>query len=242
MARGTEMLFKSIGAIIEQAETGEEALEILRTSEYDIVIVDLHLPDMPGNELVTKIRARRIDTPVVILTGMPCMQAKVSAFGAGVDDFISKPVDNAELVARVRAIVRRNLGHSHHLLRSGNVVLDQDARQVTVAGEDVALTRKEFALLELIMLRRGRVVSKTTIMDHLYGGIDEPLSRTVDVFLCYLRKKLARAGAPDLIKTVLGVGFTLNEQAATRRSPVQTADLAFVRASNPEHTPAGLTQ
>jgi two-component system cell cycle response regulator CtrA len=208
-ARGNEMVLKSINAVVDSAVSGGEALEILRACDYDILIVDLGLPDIPGEDLVRKLRTRGIETPVAILTGHDGMAAKMAAFAVGVDDFITKPVAPAELIARVRAIVRRNRGFCRNLLREGELELDQDRRQVTVSGRELKLTKKEYELLELLLLRRGRVVSRNVVLDHLYGGGEGPVSRTVEVFLCYLRRKLAAAGLPDLIRTVSGVGYTI---------------------------------
>lgn len=219
VASGNALLLKSIGAAADTAETGAEALEILRSYEYDIIIVDLHLPDMSGDVLVQKIRARNIDTPVLMLTGFPALDSKIKAFGVGVDDFLAKPVANAELIARVRAIVRRTHGFSHRLLTAGKLVLDLDSGRTTVAGTEVRLTQKERSVLELLLLRRGRAVSKAVIMDHLYGSLDAPVSRTIDVFVCYLRKKLAQVGAADLIRTVAGTGYIIEAPAAVAVMP-----------------------
>ena len=230
VARGNELLLKSIGSTIDTAETGEEALEILRSSKYDILIVDQQLPDMQGHDVVRQMRARRIETPVLMVTGHAAPAVKMRAFGVGVDDFVAKPVDNGELVARLRAIVRRNHGFSHRLLHAGPVVLDQDSRTMAVDGAEVRLTRKEFDLLELLLIRRGRVVAKGTVLDHLYGGLDEPSSRTVDVFLCYLRKKMARAGAPELIQTVPGVGYRIDADPAPGQPEGVLGDLGALAA------------
>jgi len=219
VSSGNALLLKSIGAAADTAETGAEALEILRSYEYDILIIDLHLPDMTGDVLVQKIRARNIDTPVLMLAGFPELATKVKAFSVGVDDFLSKPVANAELIARVRAIVRRTHGFSHRLLTAGRLVLDLDSGRTSVAGEEVHLTQKERSVLELLLLRRGRAVSKTVILDHLYGSLDAPASRTVDVFVCYLRKKLAQAGAANLIRTLSGTGYIIDAPAEVAALP-----------------------
>jgi two-component system cell cycle response regulator CtrA len=210
-ARCNAMALRSIGAVVDSVETCEEALEILRFGDYDILIVDLQIPDMPGHEFIRMLRARGIHTPIAVLTGHCGMAAKMAAFESGIDDFIAKPVAIAELIARIRAIIRRNCGFSQNVLREGELLLDQDTRQVTVAGRGLKLklSRKEYALLELLMLRRGQVVSNSRVMDHLYGGPEEPHSRTVAVFLCHLRKKLAQAGITDIITTVAGVGLMI---------------------------------
>ena len=237
-ARGNELVFKSIAAVVDSAESGGEALEILRVSDYDILIVDLALPDISGRDLVQKMRARGIDTPVAMLTGYDDMTNKMEAFAVGVDDFIAKPVAPAELIARVRAIVRRNRGFSRNLLREGELLLDQDSRQVIASGQELKLTKKEYELLELLLLRRGRVVSRNIVLDHLYGAGDGPLSRTVEVFLCYLRRKLSAAGLPDLIRTVAGIGYTIPkaedpkaEEIISRSALNPDSGLAFAGAS-----------
>ncbi len=236
-ARCNEMVLKSIGAVIDSAETGHEALDILRFAEYDILIVDLHLPDMSGQEFIRLLRGRGVHTPIAVLSGHSGMEAKMEAFESGIDDFIAKPVASAELVARVRSIIRRNCGFSRNLLREGELLLDQDTRQVSVAGRDghLKLSRKEYALLELLMLRRGQVVSISRVMDHLYGGPEEPHSRTVAVFLCHLRKKLAQAGITDVITTIAGVGLMISKRPDGARAPIPPGDDMLRSLPEPRH-------
>ena len=212
-ARGITLMLKADGAIVDQTETGEEALELARHYDYDIVVLDLMLPDMEGYEVVRRMRAARQDTPVLILSGVNRPQAKVKGFGVGADDFISKPFDKAELIARLQAIVRRSKGHSQPTLRVGNMVLNLESRDVAVDGQPVHLTGKEYAILELLVLRKGMVLTKEAFLNHLYGGMDEPEMKIIDVFICKLRKKLAQAGADNLIGTVWGRGYMIREPA-----------------------------
>ena len=200
-------------------ETGEEALELTRHYDYDIVVLDLMLPDMEGYEVVRRMRAARQDTPVLILSGVTRPQAKVKGFGVGADDFISKPFDKGELIARLQAIVRRSKGHSQPTLQIGNMILNLESRSVTVGGQPVHLTGKEYAILELLVLRKGMVLTKEVFLNHLYGGMDEPEMKIIDVFICKLRKKLAQSGADNLIGTVWGRGYMIRDPNGSPASP-----------------------
>ena len=181
------------------------------------------LPDIDGSEVVRRLRAARIETPVLILSGVSRPQTKVKVFGMGADDFITKPFDQQELVARLQAIVRRAKGFSQPTLSVGPLNLNLGSREVTVEGRTVHLTGKEYAILELLALRKGMVMTKEAFLNHLYGGIDEPEVKIIDVFICKLRKKLAQAGATDLIGTVWGRGYVLRDPAAGRGAGWQPA-------------------
>jgi two-component system cell cycle response regulator CtrA len=210
-ASGITLMLKSGGAVVDIADTGEEALELVRHYDYDIVVLDLLLPDMDGYDVVRRMRAGRNGVPVLILSGLSSPQAKVKGLGAGADDYITKPFDKAELVARVHAVVRRSKGFSQPALRVGELQLNQDSHDVMVAGRQVQLTGKEFAILELMVLRKGMVLTKEAFLNHLYGGMDEPDMKIIDVFICKLRKKLAQSGADHLIETVWGRGYMIRE-------------------------------
>ena len=213
-ARGVSLMLKAIGADIDHPEAGEEALELLRHYEYDVVLLDLVLPDIEGFEVVRRMRIARNDTPVLILSGMTRPQAKVKGLGMGADDFLTKPFDRAELLARIQAVIRRSKGFSQPTVRLGGVKLNLDSREVTVDGREVRLTGKEYSILELLILRKGMVLTKEAFLNHLYGGLDEPEVKIIDVFVCKLRKKLARAGAGNLIGTVWGRGYMIRDQYA----------------------------
>jgi len=210
-ARGVVLMLKSSGTVVDQADTGEEAFELVRHYDYDIVILDLMLPDMEGYEVVRRMRAARVETPVLILSGLSRPQAKVKALAMGADDFITKPFDKAELVARIQAVVRRSKGFSQPSLRVGELQLNLDSHEVMVNGRAVHLTGKEYAILELLTLRKGMILTKEAFLNHLYGGMDEPEMKIIDVFICKLRKKLSQAGASNLIGTVWGRGYMMRE-------------------------------
>jgi two-component system, cell cycle response regulator CtrA len=213
-ARGVSLILKSGTAVVDHAANGEEALELVRHYDYDIMVLDLMLPDMEGYEVLRRMRLGRNHTPVLVLSGVTRPEAKVKALGLGADDVMTKPFDKAELLARVQAVVRRSKGFSQPRLRVGAMQLNLDSREVTVSGQQVHLTGKEYAILELLVLRKGMVLTKEAFLNHLYGGMDEPEMKIIDVFVCKLRKKLALAGADNLIGTVWGRGYMIREPAS----------------------------
>ncbi len=232
-ARGVSLMLKAANAVVDHADTGEEALELVRHYEYDVVLLDLILPDIEGFEVVRRMRVARNDTPVLILSGLTRPQAKVKGLGLGADDFITKPFDKGELLARMQAVVRRSKGFSKPSLRIGALELNLDSREVLVDGGVVHLTGKEYAILELLVLRKGMVLTKEAFLNHLYGGMDEPEMKIIDVFICKLRKKLAQAGADNLIGTVWGRGYMIREPMGDETSftPADAALLARLSAA-----------
>ena len=208
---GVSLMLKSSGAVVDHADTGEEGLELARHYDYDIVVLDLMLPDIEGFEVVRRMRVSRDDTPVLILSGLSRPQLKVKGLGLGADDFITKPFDKAELLARLQAIVRRSKGFSQPSLRVGPLLLNLDSHEVAVDGQPVHLTGKEYAILELLVLRKGMVLTKEAFLNHLYGGMDEPEMKIIDVFICKLRKKLKAAAKDHHIESVWGRGYVLRD-------------------------------
>ena len=233
-ARGVALMLKASGAVVNHADTGEEAVELSRHYEYDIVILDLMLPDIEGFEVVRRMRQARNDTPVLILSGLTRPAAKVKGLGLGADDFITKPFDRAELLARIQAVVRRSKGFSHSSVYIGPLRLNIDSREVTIDGRMVHLTGKEYSILELLVLRKGMVLTKEAFLNHLYGGMDEPEMKIIDVFVCKLRKKLAQAGADHMIGTVWGRGYMIRDPAA----PLSKAMASALREPMPLSEPA----
>ena len=205
-------IMKGAGFTVDHVQSGEEAVEMLRHYDYDLAVLELMLPDIEGYEVVRRIRASRVTTPVVVLSGLTRPQAKVKAFSVGADDYLTKPFDPDELVARMQAILRRSKGFSEPTLSVGPLKLSLDSREVSVNDVPVHLTGKEYAILELLVLRKGMVLTKDAFLNHLYGGMDEPEMKIIDVFICKLRKKLQTAGGGNLITTVWGRGYMLREQ------------------------------
>jgi two-component system, cell cycle response regulator CtrA len=195
------------------------------------VLLDLALPDIEGFEVVRRMRLARNDTPVLILSGITLPQARVKALSLGADDFIIKPYDKAELLARMQAVVRRSKGFSQPTVRLGRLELNLDSREVAIDGRDIHLTGKEYSILELLVLRKGMVLTKEAFLNHLYGGMDEPEVKIIDVFVCKLRKKLARAGAEGIIGTIWGRGYMIREPAAEEAFSARYEPLRVPRLS-----------
>lgn len=202
---------RRLGFSAEHAETGQDALEYLRLYDYDVIMVDLHLPGMSGQDVVRLIRAAGFMTPILILAACATTSQKAEALDQGADDFIILPCETEELLARMRAVVRRSQGHANSALRRGPVELSLDRREVRVNGAKLSLTRREFAILELLFLKQDVILNKTAFMNHLYCGTVEPEIKSIDVAICRVRKKLSAAGVPDLIDTVWGCGYILRD-------------------------------
>ena len=174
---------------VGEADRGEDALDLTDIYEYQAMILDLGLPDMSGDEVLDNLRAKNEHLPVLILSGEADVEARLSCLRAGADDYLTKPFNMDELVARLHALVRRANGHANNRLQFGDITLDLTVRDVRVGNTRVELTSKEYQMLELLCLRKGSVVSKESFLDHLYGGMDEPEMKIIDVFICKLRKK-----------------------------------------------------
>src|SRR5271168_5049685 len=188
-----ELMLRSEGFICDTTDLGEDGLEIGKLYDYDIIILDLMLPDIDGYEVLRRLRAARVRTPILILSGLGELDHKIKGLGFGADDFLTKPFDRRELVARIHAIVRRSKGHAESVIRTGKLVVNLDARVVEVDNRPLHLTGKEYGILELLSLRKGTTLTKEMLLFHLYRGVDEPGHKIIDVFVCKLRKKLAEA-------------------------------------------------
>lgn len=211
-AKSIELMLKSEGYIIDTTDLGEDGLDLGKIYDYDIIILDLMLPDMDGYDVLKALRDSKVETPVLILSGLAELDNKIKALGFGADDYLTKPFDKRELVARIQAIVRRSQGHSQSIIETGQVKVNLDSRTVEVAGQPVHLTGKEYGIIELLSLRKGTTLTKEMFLNHLYGGMDEPEVKIIDVFICKLRKKLADAANGDnYIETVWGRGYVLRD-------------------------------
>jgi two-component system cell cycle response regulator CtrA len=198
--------------VVDATDLGEDGLEIGKLYDYDLIILDLMLPDMDGLEVLRRLRNSRVHTPVLILSGLAESDMKVKGLGIGADDYLTKPFVKDELLARIQAIVRRSKGHSASVIRTGRLAVNLDAHTVDVDGKPVHLTGKEYGILELLSLRKGTTLTKDMFLNHLYGGMDEPELKIIDVFICKLRKKLAMATDGDnYIETVWGRGYVLRD-------------------------------
>lgn len=211
-SRSIELMLTHASLNVYCTDLGEDGIDLAKLYDYDLILLDLNLPDMSGHEVLRQLRLARVETPVLILSGSDDTESKIKGFGFGADDYLTKPFHREELVARIHAIIRRSKGHSQSVIRTGLVNVNLDAKTVEVDGSAVHLTGKEYQMLELLSLRKGTTLTKEMFLNHLYGGMDEPELKIIDVFICKLRKKLAEAtGGQNYIETVWGRGYVLRE-------------------------------
>lgn len=210
-AKTTTALLSATGGVVDHVRTGRDALMYLQTYEYDIVVLDRSLADGEGGDALRRFRAQGFNTPVLMLADFTSGKARAQALRAGADDLLSKPYDTEEFIARVEAVVRRRNGFARSVLRVGPLEIDMASREVRINDQPLAVTRKEYAILELMALRKGRVIPKQNFLDHLYSGLDGPETRVIDVFICNLRKKLDTWGFGKLIDTVRGHGYIMRD-------------------------------
>jgi two-component system cell cycle response regulator CtrA len=216
-AQGIELMLKSEGFNTYVTDYGEEGVDLGKLYDYDIILLDLNLPDMPGFDVLKTLRVAKVDTPILILSGNADIDNKVRGLGSGADDYMTKPFHKEELIARIHAVVRRSKGHSQSIIKTGDIAVNLDAKTVEVNSQRVHLTGKEYQMLELLSLRKGTTLTKEMFLNHLYGGMDEPELKIIDVFICKLRKKLSAAtNGENHIETVWGRGYVL-------RDPVEEA-------------------
>ena len=209
-------MLESDGYIVDITDLGEDGVEIGKIYDYDIIILDLMLPDMDGYDVLKELRDAKVETPILILSGLTELDNKIKGLGYGADDYLTKPFDKRELVARIQAIVRRSQGHSQSVIETGQVKVNLDSRTVDVADEPLHLTGKEYGIIELLSLRKGTTLTKEMFLNHLYGGMDEPEVKIIDVFICKLRKKIQDAtGGDNYIETVWGRGYVLRDPRQT---------------------------
>ncbi|WP_114967300.1 response regulator transcription factor CtrA [Alkalilacustris brevis] len=220
-SRSIELMLTHANLNVYCTDMGEEGVDLAKLYDYDLILLDLHLPDMGGMDVLRQLRLARVETPVLILTGEDDTDAKIRSFGFGADDYLTKPFHREELVARIHAIIRRSQGHAQSMIRTGKVTVNLDAKTVDVGGKAVHLTGKEYQMLELLSLRKGTTLTKEMFLNHLYGGMDEPELKIIDVFICKLRKKLAEAtGGENYIETVWGRGYVLRDPIPASDQPV----------------------
>ncbi|MFC7048655.1 MULTISPECIES: response regulator transcription factor CtrA [Emcibacter] len=210
-SKSIELMLSAEGFNIYSTDLGEEGIDLGKLYDYDIILLDLNLPDMHGYDVLKKLRLSKVNTPILILSGMAELENKVKGLGFGADDYLTKPFYKEELVARIQAIIRRSKGHAESIIRTGKLAVNLDTKTVEVEGQRVHLTGKEYAMLELLSLRKGTTLTKEMFLNHLYGGMDEPELKIIDVFICKLRKKLAAISGENYIETVWGRGYVLRD-------------------------------
>lgn len=216
VSKSVELMLQSTNIVCDVTNLGEEGIEISKLYDYDIIILDLMLPDMDGFDVIKRLRNAAVKTPILILSGLTETDDKIKGFGIGADDYLTKPFNKNELIARINAIVRRARGHADATIKIGRLVINLQSHTAEVDGEGIPLTSKEYAILELLAMRKGSTLTKEMFLNHLYGGLDEPELKIIDVFVCKLRKKLSKAlNGDSCIETIWGRGYVL-------RSPQQS--------------------
>lgn len=211
-SKSIEMMLTHANLNVYTTDMGEEGIDLAKLYDYDLILLDLGLPDMNGHEVLRQLRLAKVDTPILILSGSDDTENKIKDFGFGADDYLTKPFHREELVARIHAIIRRSKGHSQSVIKTGEILVNLDAKTVEAGNKPVHLTGKEYQMLELLSLRKGTTLTKEMFLNHLYGGMDEPELKIIDVFICKLRKKLANAtDGANYIETVWGRGYVLRD-------------------------------
>ena len=211
-SKSIELMLGHANFNVYTTDLGEEGIDLAKLYDYDLILLDLVLPDINGHDVLRQLRVARIDTPILILSGETDTENKMRGFGSGADDYLTKPFHREELIARIHAIIRRSKGHSQSIIKTGDIEVNLDGKTVEVRGNTVHLTGKEYQILELLSLRKGTTLTKEMFLNHLYGGMDEPELKIIDVFICKLRKKLSEAtGRENHIETVWARGYVLRD-------------------------------
>lgn len=221
-SKSIELMLTHANLNVYCTELGEEGIDLAKLYDYDLILLDLNLPDMSGYEVLKQLRLSKVETPILILSGTDDTENKIKGFGFGADDYLTKPFHREELIARIHAIIRRSKGHSQSIITTGQISVNLDAKTVEANGQSVNLTGKEYQMFELLSLRKGTTLTKEMFLNHLYGGMDEPELKIIDVFICKLRKKLnAATHGENYIETVWGRGYVLRDpQVDVSRGPI----------------------
>lgn len=211
VAKSIALILCVKGFAVTHTTFGGEGFELAQQNDYDIVLLDLGLPDMHGHDVLGKLRDAGVSTPLLVLSGDCDLGSKVAALRKGADEFVTKPFHAEELLARIHAVIRRSHRQSPSVICVGRLAVNTDDKTASVDGDRFEVTPKEFAILELLSERKGTAVTKEIFLSHLYCGMDEPEFKIIDVFICKLRRKLREASGENYIHTVWGSGYMLCE-------------------------------
>ncbi len=217
VAQSIELMLKSEGIHVYTTDLGEELVDLGKMNDYDIILLEINLPDISGLDVIKQLRAGQIKTPILIISGLSSIDFKVRGLGFGADDYMTKPFHKDEMVARIYAITRRTKGHAQSIIVVGDLSVNISTKRVEVAGEKIDLTDREYRMLELMMMRKGVTISKAMFIDHIYGGFDEPAEKIIDVFICKIRKKLGRERS--FIETVWSRGYVIADPPQEEKIP-----------------------
>lgn len=198
--------------VVDIATDGAGGLDQARKIQYKTILLDLNLPDMHGSEVCEQLRKEGNMTPILIISGTQDIQSRVSLLDCGADDFLGKPFDPLELIARIHSLARRHrVEYGQHILSIKDLTIDVNRREVTRSGQAIALRKKEFDILEYLVSNRGNAVTRSMILNHVWDSNEEAWHKTVDVHIKYLRDKVDRPFAAPLIKTAYGVGYMIDD-------------------------------
>jgi DNA-binding response OmpR family regulator len=210
---------KAEGFAVDLARDGQAGLDFALAYAYDLILLDVHLPELSGTEVLRRVRERNRDVPILMLTARDALQDKVTHFEAGADDYLTKPFSFTELNVRIRALLRRGPAQRDDRIKVGDLDIDRLGRQVRRGGRRVELSAKEYALLEYLACNAGRVLSRTMVIEHVWDQSFEGLTNIVDVYVRQLRAKIDDGHAQKLIRTVRGVGYVLTADAGGSAAP-----------------------
>ena len=220
VTKSIELMLKCEDIDVQTTELGQDGLDFESVFLYDLILLDLNLPDMSGFDVLRSLRLGKIKTPVLILSGLNGIEQKVKGLRLGADDYLTKPFQSDELIARIRAILRRSGDQVESVIRCGDLTLKLDQKRAQVGRRDLGLTTKEYQMLELLATRQGSPITKDMFLSHLYGGMDEPEQKIIDVYICKLRRKILEAsGGKDYIETIWGRGYVLRNPEPVRATP-----------------------
>lgn len=212
ISQSIELRLKCDGFATEIVSTGRDAVDLAKVCAWDLIILDLTLPDFSGYDVLRQLRDCKIKTPIMVLLSIDSVVEAIKALGLGADDCMKKPFHTDELIARLHAIIRRSNGHAQSTIAIGSLIVDIERKLALFLEKIVPLTPKEYQVVELLAMRKGATVTKDMVLNHLYGGIDEPDQKIVDVFLCKIRRKLKEiSGGKDFVETVWGRGYSMRD-------------------------------
>jgi len=210
----TECLLEE-GFVVDSSDCGEEGLWYALNHNYDVILLDIMLPKISGLEILRKVRARQIDTPVILISARDTVEQRVEGLESGADDYLIKPFALEEMIARVQVQIRRKHGSTSPILKAGDLEMNTRLKTVQRAGHDIQLTKKEYNLLECFLLKKGEVLSREYLAQHAYQDYEGGSSNVLDVYVGYLRKKLNILDLPNLIQTKRGHGYFLPEDPSS---------------------------